>query len=1204
MKDVFFLQLYLSELADNFKSAEGKRLKASLTTQQIANMDADASGGFPTSADARFLSRINFGLLRFLSAPQVKDPRDLSANGLVHISISAFAKGGVAPPRNRTTIFVLVSHEDAALHPEFAETTVKIGSRIDKAVSNSGTIIAEMVLVGPFYGDSETEDQPPECTYDNLNAADSSESNLECNNPNATVYVFDEAAGLCARIEEASECASVPAASTFAAEKDCENMCRPQWKHTVALETDIVDESIGVSFVQITYSYDGLYESGRDVLMSTTKCSTCNSHLYQRALDENLPVQSRPGAPIAGVKLVAAFGYSPWWTFANGLASSGANNLFDPEFVNGLNFSVAEGRAVPVEVAVVNATDQDYIDFTPKPIMSYEVVGCVSNDATPVAWCPFQMHSTNGSLTLHEELDYENETHRTFFVEISASDGAPPAARSARSVVRLDLIDTNDNVPIMSPLFELVCAPRTLRQSDETLVTLVAASDADSNTVEGGQNAALSFSGTSSHYRVEALTGRVYAKEAADMLGNPTVDVSVVDGGVPLQSISTNLSVTECTEDIEDAAVIITTLPSFKDFMAHTDGTGLVNECIIALEELLETRVMVREAAPRSDGDLTELTLLIPNLDSAGKETGTYMSKEKVKEILASKSRVTLNGDCTISPLVLQYENEATRWDAAEAELQFYADAECTVATNPSETGTLLGVPGHCLSDVESQLSGRVYCRGDAGMGLTDDDGEVALRVYDNVACNPRRLNVTSVAPPTNDGLGESGCFQIGQAAGMAGGVVRYAKASCARMTTTMTSTATTTPTTQEPYVKSKESLSTTATAMIGVSASMLICWCCIIFICLRYRNRKEKSDFTGDVDPLEFGAPQPMQASMLQLDGFQAGGEIDPMTGEVMLYGGDNGMAETSFGGMNFGQGTVRLPGNANGDVRANPLFSSGASGISSDAGDYLAMGDSELDDLDGIESIGSLSDFDEADFEDFADSLLADSVLTDLPGLASNMPGLNEAGALLGGSYGNGGAYSMGEVNYNTNVQQRINIGRNSIDFDLDDYVGGPNNDLEFENVGLAVTTAANGRMNTSATRAAKSDTVFVDDMVFENANPRTTRKVHFAGGNDDDSDFEFSNQNPADAWQNSVSRGGSATATNNSRRTVHRETVMEPPSANTQADENTYGEIAYNYTSDNDSSLDLDDLDLGGEVVVAQVEYDTIGGIKSPNSSTFSF
>lgn len=484
-------------------------------------------------------------------------------------------------------------------------------------------------------------------------------------------------------------------------------------------------------------------------------------------------------------------------------------------------------------------------------------------------------------------------------------------------------------------------------------------------------------------------------------------------------------------------------------------------------------------------------------------------------------------------------------------------------------------------------------------MGLVDEPGEVALRVYDNVACNPTRLNVSLVGATTDEGLGESGCYRVGQAAGMAGGVVRYARASCTRMTTTMTSTATSTPTT-ELYVKTQESLSVPAVAMIGVSVAMLFCWICIICVCLRYRNRQDENEFTGGgLDPLEFGAPQPMQAGgVMQLDGFETGGEIDPITGEVMIYGqgGGGGMAETSFSGMDFGQGTVRLPGNASSGVRANPLFSSGMSGASSDGGgDYLAMGTSEIDELErleGADSIGSLSDFDEADFEDFADSLIADSALSDLPVLSPVLgaAGVQQRSMMMvggggGGVGGGGGNYTMGEINYNTNIQQRINIGRNSIDFDLDtiEYGRSGGNDLEFENVGLALTQNA----SSSRTRNINTNTAFenarsgsslefdLDNMEFQNqdmlgaqSTTQTTRKVRFAAGGDTQpAEVDFS------------ANGGIN-------------------------DESTYGELSYSYidqvNSDDDDSLDLDNL--GGEVVVANVEYGTIGDRNDANTLAF--
>jgi len=107
----------------------------------------------------------------------------------------------------------------------------------------------------------------------------------------------------------------------------------------------------------------------------------------------------------------------------------------------------------------------------------------------------------------------------------------------------------------------------------------------------------------------------------------------------------------------------------------------------------------------------------------------------------------------------------------------------------------------------------------------------------------------------------------------------------------------------------------------------------------------------------IAFGTPEPMRANF-------SGGEVDPITGEMKMFGGDDskgGVQETSFDAEMWQQ-TIGRNG-----MRSNPLFSPLDQDSEIGLGDYIAT-----EPADEAGSVDSLSDFDELDFENFADSLL----------------------------------------------------------------------------------------------------------------------------------------------------------------------------------------------------------------------------------------
>jgi hypothetical protein len=317
--------------------------------------------------------------------------------------------------------------------------------------------------------------------------------------------------------------------------------------------------------------------------------------------------------------------------------------------------------------------------------------------------------------------------------------------------------------------------------------------------------------------------------------------------------------------------------------------------------------------------------------------------------------------------------------------------AEVHSSVSCSDVGlTLEGPVGGCIVDAVSQRSIRVLCGEDNDVS----PGHVLIRAYDNAKCSaPGLLQMAPVGAL-------NAAIQIpGDACGIFAPQnsrnrrMMHIRAHCEPRTTT-SGTTTQTTTTLTPAMLTTTTIGLIETApssddgdrasiIIVVATLCMFLWMFIILVILRYRRNtksleRARNMVLGTHGDLTFGAPTPLRRGNVVMNDLFAGGEIDPDTGEMTLFGGSPGpeVGGDGGGGGNmiadlWGSGAGAMPA-AWGGVKGNPLFNATSDGSNSQSDGYLTA---NPDSIDGDDDLGDLDNFEEADFESFADSLLAES-------------------------------------------------------------------------------------------------------------------------------------------------------------------------------------------------------------------------------------
>lgn len=221
-----------------------------------------------------------------------------------------------------------------------------------------------------------------------------------------------------------------------------------------------------------------------------------------------------------------------------------------------------------------------------------------------------------------------------------------------------------------------------------------------------------------------------------------------------------------------------------------------------------------------------------------------------------------------------------------------------------------------------------------------------------------------------------------------AGTAVLHARAWCEFRTSTTTSSTTSSQTTSTVTSTTTRYASTMPPEMAAdrtagevfpwwisvISVVFLLLWVLVVLVALRYRRNSKSLLRARDIvlgahGDLTFGKPEPMSSFLnpsFEPPGGATGGEIDPETGKMLLFAGnDAGMPHDQY--FTVGTGVHGAGPNGNGvmpmtwgGLKGNPLFGEASMDWDGDgSAETGTSADLGLDDL---------SDFEEEDFESFA--------------------------------------------------------------------------------------------------------------------------------------------------------------------------------------------------------------------------------------------
>ena len=982
--DVSFVQLYLSEAVDNFVSARGRALAASLLPTQVRALDGNNDTRVD-AADARMLARVYIGKLNFIREFSYTPVEDPWSRGEITINITELSADGTAPLGRDTQVFIDLAHQNASSAVHFNAANVTNGLvKVRNKGSGLHGIIAQMVRLGPLYSYGESLARPPECTAPVASTSTATPCTTPANESETSTAVAYRLgpSGLACTEFEYSTCTDGPDPG-FADMRTCEEECLAVIKHTLSIRIDLVAPDIGVSFVMASFDSGGSLDGGRSVFLYSAALPA----VYPRRLAVQVNTQStRSGSPAVSVPLLATRGYSPYITLRNSLASNAAVNEYPPTFDGNFSFNVQEDFEPGQYLYQTSAEDPDE---SPYGWITYHIAhpDAVFNETT--GWWrlgAFALDAEEGWIKVVDALDYEIQTSHEF--DVAANDHAPPTPRDGFAGFLVNVIDVNDNNPIFTCLeyHSMLCIPgkRTIAipwdTPDDTSVGQATASDADS-----GLNAQFAWTmdttgqNTGSFFSVNANTGAILKnrgfQRAEGAIFNLRVQVQdrgspALPGWVPGCSSDdgtansepwcrfTNVSVALISDEHLITAL---TVMSYDDFMAAWSNETGYHRCVDDWSSMLGVpgNVFLHEVVASKTGN-AELTIYAARADG---ET-VYSAAQLIELLIARVGQMSQLGECMFTQI---QDHRVDRAHIGSA--RFYSDPDCTSSLSPTFP-THTDFSGACLNNYEGVVSARVYCN---RVSL----GHVGIRAYGNVGCNMPTLSPNesthefATANAAAIGNWHSACeaIEIPEADGVR---VVYVTAACTLPTTEGpdataldgdadgTETTPVVGTTAGPDVDlgAAEGGDDDLGLILGFSLGAICIWILLIAMLLRYYKQHQKLQraklmviaHQGDI---AFGTPEPMTKAGNEF----SGGEIDPLTGKVTFFKEGSGELEA----MNMGIDARMMP--SLWATRNNPLM------------------DNNSDD-DDQDSLGNLSDFEDADFEAFADSLLDDTMEDELFG------------------------------------------------------------------------------------------------------------------------------------------------------------------------------------------------------------------------------
>jgi hypothetical protein len=952
IRDVAFLQTFLVERIYGFVSDLGKKMDSSMMSSQKTVMDVNLDGRIDAS-DARYLARVNFGILRFVTDVRIRPVQNMWSGGLLTINATTYSKGNVIQSSDLTSLYLDLSYHLPTSAADFAAARSNIGTKLnlERGEGLYGAFF-KMLRIGPVFDYGKSALQPAACK-DESNTLDVCSGIAS---EDALFWYFDSAAGSgeCKQIDF-SKCTKTR--NFFTAYHECTSTCLAQYVHSVQINTSLVGNDIGASFVMIAYDSLGDLTPGRDTFL------TAGSRPYLYTSPLHVDLELRGGKTVA---VVASDGYNPLVKFNNTIASIDAINEYNPVFTSSeWNATLSEASAVGIAIGPLTLSSTDADDTFGNGFRhSYRFKHDTAYDETPRVsrWGPLALDIRSGVVTLVDALDYE--TTAIHEVEVEVSDNTPPRPRFASANMTVYVTDVNDNTPTFSQ--QVQHTAMGLNTNGGSFITQLLAYDRDS-----GANSRLQWQGgfQSGNFSFQVSPdGTIATGTRGIQLKTPTVytfPVNVSDGGDPPRAASSLVIVTALGESNLFHLILAEEVGRFARRVNPITGG---NPCLEALEHIFLGKVVAHELIPATkeqEGiDLLELTVYV--IDN---ETNAVRSAKELNAEFESKiSDPLLRAECLI------FDFEPVRSAMLTSQLKFYADASCSepFANEEEDTwdGNLRATPGDCVRSGLGPRSGRVFCK---ASGVSPDE----VRVYENTECNsPDVLKIASSFNP-NATIARSPlggvCTRLAPF-GFPDKTVFFraycgdnAMAPCIP------------PECGSGYTEEAEDAGLAESAIAGIAAGCALSMILIFGIVYKVKADKQKKEQAlllvmasqGDV---VFGAPVPMHGK----GGPFSGGEIDPVTGEMVLYKNQGLDAAVELDPeLALGAGTVRLP-NMWGGQRANPLLMGAlgtALGIADDDGD---TSDEDAD----ADSLGNLSDFEDADFEAFADSLLDDHLDDELFG------------------------------------------------------------------------------------------------------------------------------------------------------------------------------------------------------------------------------
>jgi len=426
IRDVSFTQTFLVHRNFGFTHSIGPELNRTLLAEQRAAMDADASGVI-SSADTFFLTRVNFGLLRFVTGIAVTPVQDGQSGGLLSINVSLVGGGGVQDPKDATVVLYDLEHLDPATAPLFTASKLHRGELVlaDKGPSLNGIIVKAQRL-GPLYANGQSLVEPARCAL-------AKDTGNVCFDPQTLRFYFDRLSRSCVSFEFRGCGGNL---NNFVTEHECLLECVPTFAHTVQMETDLVRENIGLSLIIVTFDSQGNLRSGRNVFLTGDTGGTATFP----KMDITLEVSSGVGKPVHAVQVLATDGYTPLTSFTNALASKDAVNDFFPvidgttDLSNVLRRNVGELTVPGTILMNLTASDRDPLQ-TARIVFGVEGLELEEGTLLYNISGVFSLHTGTGRVTLLRSVDYDAVgpgAARDFAFVVTASDESPPEKKASQ----------------------------------------------------------------------------------------------------------------------------------------------------------------------------------------------------------------------------------------------------------------------------------------------------------------------------------------------------------------------------------------------------------------------------------------------------------------------------------------------------------------------------------------------------------------------------------------------------------------------------------------------------------------------------------------------------------------------------------------------------------------------------------------------------